>query len=203
MSIYSLDVMHNGTTCGDFCIYQVNDNQDEDIRSLVWFKKTAHPHTQLHFEWNLKYGIVWSETGVLEAGIVFRASEVKAADPRDITSNSVGFAMDKNSYHFVSTNNPTSQGKMGIECASTIPAGRVSIGIAMSNRPAFARVAHPSLKYTFSPHPKYFIAFGDFEEGEVLDLNRMTHKYEIDFKVNQYERSIELRSNNTWGDLDA
>lgn len=97
---YSLNVKHNGTDFGDFCIYQTDDKQDEDIRSLVWFKKTAHPGTQLHFEWGVDYSFVWSE------------------------------------------------------------------------------------------------------EGEVIDLNRMTEKYEIKFPVNQYERNIELCANNTWGDMD-
>lgn len=61
-------------------------------------------------------------------------------------------------------------------------------------------MASPSLKYTFSPHPRYWIAFGKFEEGEVIDLNRMTQKFEINFPVNIYQRTVELTSNNTWAD---
>lgn len=31
---YVLNVDHQGTSCGDFCIYQTYEDQDEDIRSL-------------------------------------------------------------------------------------------------------------------------------------------------------------------------
>lgn len=199
---YSLNVKHNGTDFGDFCIYQTDDKQDEDIRSLVWFKKTAHPGTQLHFEWGVDYSFVWSEEGSLVPGVIFKASEVMAADPANKDKNTIKFSKENGAYHFIPSDNPTNSGKLGIVCADNIPANSASIGIGMSGKSAFARVAHPSLKHTFSPHPKYWIAFGKFEEGEVIDLNRMTEKYEIKFPVNQYERNIELCANNTWGDMD-
>lgn len=195
---YSLDVKHNGTTYGDFCIYQTDEGGKDDIRSLVWFKKSAHPGTQLRFEWGIDYGISWSETGSLIPGVIFRASEDRSVDPSDENNNTVEFAKDLDAFHFKESSNPTDSGKVGIVCADNIPAAIASIGLSMSGRAALARPAHPSLKYTFIPHPRYWIAFGSFEEGEVLDLNRMTQKYEIDFPVNQYERSIELTSNNTW-----
>lgn len=50
---------------------------------------------------------------------------------------------------------------------------------------------------TFGPHPRYWIAFGKFDEGEVIDINRMTQKFEIKFPVNVYERTVELSANNT------
>lgn len=202
MTKYALEVKHNGTGFGDFCVYQTYEGQDEDIRSLVWFSKSAHPGTLLRFEWGIDYSFVWSENGQLEPGIVFSASEVLATDPEDVSVNTTGFTREKGAYHFVSTDNVTKQGKIGITCSEDIPANSVSIGIGMSGNSAYACVAAPSLKYTFMPHPKYWIAFGKFEEGEVIDVNRMTKRYEIDFPVNKYLRSIELLPNNTWGATD-
>lgn len=199
---YQLDVEHQGTSCGDFCIYQTYEDQDEDIRSLVWFSKKAHPGTTLKFEWNIDYSFAWSEEGVLEPGVIFRASEVYKADPSNTSENSIGFTRESEAYHFVSSNHKTTQGKLGIKCDGTIPAGKASIGIAMSGKPVFARQADPNLQYTFAVHPKYWIAFGDFEEGEVIDLNRMTERYEINFPVNQYERAIRLTADNTWEAAD-
>lgn len=198
---YSLNVKHNGTIYGDFCIYQTQEGEKDDIRSLVWFKKTAHPNTQLHFEWGIDYGISWSETGNLIPGVIFRASEDRMVDPSDAGNNTVGFAKNFDAFQFTPSNNPTVAGKVGIVCDGNIPADVAAIGLSMSGRAALARPAHPNLKYTFSPHPRYWIAFGNFEEGEVLDLNRMTEKFEIKFPVNQYERSIELTGNNTWKDI--
>lgn len=199
---YVLNVNHQGTSCGDFCIYQTYEDQDEDIRSLVWFSKKAHPGTKLTFGWTIDYSFAWCEEGTLEPGVVFHASEIREADPSDVTRNSVAFKREEGAYHFVDSKHKTNQGKLGIKCDGSIPAGKASIGIAMSGNPVFARPADPNLQYTFGPHPQYWIAFGDFEEGEVIDLNRMTQKYEIKFPVNQFERTINLTPSNTWEAAD-
>ena len=68
----------------------------------------------------------------------------------------------------------------------------------MSGKPAQACVASPNLKYTFAPHPRYWIAFGRFEEGEVIDINRMTQKFEIKYPVNTYAQTVELCADNSW-----
>ena len=70
--------------------------------------------------------------------------------------------------------------------------------IAILGKPAVACVAAPNLKYTFMPHPRYWIAFGKFEEGEVIDVNRMTQKFEIEYPVNVFSRTVELSGNNSW-----
>ncbi|SFR68018.1 hypothetical protein [Anaeromicropila populeti] len=202
MTSYTLDVKHNGTDYGNFCIYQTYDGQDDDIRSLVWFSKAAHPGTQLRFEWNIDYSFVWSEKGVLIPGVIFNASEVEETDPSNTNLNTIGFTKDKGAYHFTSTEDSTKSGKLGIACSELIPANSVSIGIGMSGNPAYACVAAPSLKYTFSPHPTYWIAFGNYEEGAVIDVNCMTQKYAIKFPVNTFERSLQLCPNNTWGSMD-
>ena len=43
-----------------------------------------------------------------------------------------------------------------------------------------------------------WIAFGRFEEGEVIDVNRMTQKFEINYPANVFSRTVELNATNTW-----
>ncbi len=197
---YSLKVKHDGTETGDFCIYQTYDNQTEDINSLVWFKKRAHPDTKLKFDWTIDYGFTWSEQGVLTPGVVFEASQVLETDPTDLSVNSIGFTKKDKAFTFKNIDEQTTRGRMGISCDETIPANTSAIGISMSGESAFACTASPNMKYTFKPHPRYWIAFGKFEEGEVIDLNRMTRKFEIRFNENQYEKLIRLSETNTWID---
>lgn len=195
---YSLTVQHHGTDFGDFCLYQTNDDQSEDIRSLAWFTKSAHPETTLTFEWNIDYSFTWSEEGVLVPGVVFKASQIIPADPMDVSKNSIAFSRDKGAFLFHKTNMETSQGRLGICCDSNIPSNTASIGVGMSGKSAYACVASPTLRYTFKPHPRYWVAFGRFEEGEVMDLNRMTEKFEIVFQANHTNMSLELTPNNTF-----
>ena len=197
---YSLTVEHNGTDTGDFCVYQTNDNQSEDIRSLVWFSKRAHPNTQLKFRWSLDYGFTWSEQGMLVPGVVFEASQIIPTDLSDVFQNSIGFTKANNAFGFVETTIPTTHGRMGIICDDLIPARTASIGISMSGKSAFACPASPNMKYTFRPHPRYWIAFGKFEEGEVIDHNRMTHKFEVKFRENQFDKIVCLTESNNWLD---
>jgi hypothetical protein len=195
---YSLTVDHQGTELGDFCIYQTLDEQIENIHSLVWFKKAAHPGTTLKFDWTVDYSFAWDEMGELIPGVVFDASQIKAADPSDISNNSIGFTKFGGAYKFTQTDDKTSRGSLGIHCDDTIQPNSASIGIGMSGKAAFACVASPNLHYTFSPHPRYWIAFGRFQPGEVIDLNVMTRKFEIRFNVNEFDKKVMLTGNNTW-----
>ncbi len=198
MSDYTLNVLHHGTDCGDFCLYQTYDNQSDDIRPLVWFSKTAHPGTRLEFTWNIDYSMAWSEQGDLTPGVVFKASQIVDADPYNTDKNTVMLTRESNAFLFSDSDNPTASGKLGVVCDASIPANTVSVGVAMSGKPTQARVASPNLKYTFTPHPRYWIAFGKFEEGEVIDVNRMTQKFEITYPVNITERTVELTGDNSW-----
>ncbi len=200
---YTLKVKHDGTETGDFCLYQTCDNQTEDIRSLVWFSKRAHNDTLLKFDWNIDYGFAWSEQGTLTPGVVFEAHQNLETDPTDLTRNTIGFTKKDSAFKFNKVDEKTTNGRMSIVCDESIPAKTASIGISMSGQSAFACTASPNMKYTFRPHPRYWIAFGKFEEGEVIDLNRMTRKFEIRFDENQYERTIYLSANNTWVDGDT
>lgn len=197
---YSLTVEHKGTDTGDFCIYQTNDNQLEDIHSLVWFSKRAHIDTRLKFKWNVDYGFTWSEQGVLVPGVIYEASQNLPTDPSDVSRNSIAFTKRDDAFDFEETSIPTTHGRLGIICDDLIPARTASIGVSMSGKSAFACTASPNMKYTFRPHPRYWIAFGKFEEGEVIDLNLMTRKFEITFRENQFDKVVCLTGSNNWLD---
>lgn len=65
----------NGTNYRD----QVNDNLEENISSTR-FNKKAHSH---NLERPSDFSIVWNESGILEPGVKFQASEVKPSDPKE------------------------------------------------------------------------------------------------------------------------
>lgn len=118
-----------------------------------------------------------------------------------MSSNIIGFTKQGGTFKFTPTDALTAKGRLGISCDNLISARDASIGIAMSGKSAFACHASPNMKYTFLLHPRYRTAFGKFDEGEVIDLNRMTQKFEISFRENQYDRKVELTQMNTWEDL--
>jgi hypothetical protein len=193
---YTLLFVNNGTNTGNACIYQNDpDIGVPNVMSLAWFSKQAHPTTRIKFEWTLDYSFMWSETGVLASGVDFEASQVW---PADLTSsNKVAFTDENGAYTFENQTSGT-PGSLIIVNDGTIPARQASVGIGMSGQGAFVVQAQPNLTQTFTPHPKYFITFGNYEAGEVLDIGSITSPAEIVFPPNVYSMTAILNEDNSW-----
>ena len=185
---YSLTLTNNSVNAGSFCVYQTDPEQSKysNLYSLVWFSKKCHPGTKIRFNWSLDYCFTWSETGILMPGVTFLASENVPADPSNAVKDIIGFTKDGGAYKFTTPTRSGILGTLQIQTDSTIPINEASVGIGMSGQPAFAVPAGPNLDYSFIPHPKYWVAFGNFEEGEVIDFNNVTQTAEVIFKPSVY-----------------
>lgn len=49
-----------------------------------------------------------------------------------------------------------------------------------------------------TPYPTYWIRFGNFEEGQVLDVNNISQDMKVVFAPNVYEQSFTFTENNEW-----
>lgn len=198
---YSLTVTNNSELTGNFCVYQKAPNQSmyENLFSLAWFSKKCHPHTTVKFKWDLDYCFMWSECGRLTPGVIFEASERLAADPSSAAHNIIGFTKEYGAYKFAPAPVAGALGELRIVTDGTMPTGEAAVGIGMSGQAAFAVPATPNFSFSFIPHPEYWIAFGNFEEGDVIDINRVTRTAApITFRPNVYSLSINLQEDNTW-----
>lgn len=100
---YSLTVNNNSKNYGSICVFQTLPDQPDNILSLAWFSKAAHPGTTVEFNWTTDYDFLWSEQGELKTGVIFKASQVIEANPADITKNSVAFTKEYGAYRFAET----------------------------------------------------------------------------------------------------
>jgi hypothetical protein len=50
----------------------------------------------------------------------------------------------------------------------------------------------------FTPHPEYWIAFGNFTTGETIDSSSMTNPAQIVFPPNVYSMTATLNADDTW-----
>jgi hypothetical protein len=195
---YTLVFVNNSSQTGDACVYQQGPNlTDPKVMSLAWFSKRAFPTTRLRFNWNIDYSFMWSETGHLQPGVLFSASQTWPADLS--TMNQVQFANDRGAYTFLNQTAGPNQGSLTIKENSTIPANQASVGIGMSGSGTFVVQAQPNMNAIFTPHPEYWITFGDFIQGEVLDITTVTSSSaKIEFPVNVFSMTATLRADNTW-----
>lgn len=197
MTQYSVNFKNNSDMSGDACIYQTDpDITDPNVMSLAWFSKAAHPTTRVLFTWQVNYSFVWSNTGLLKPGVVFIASQAWDADLS--MKNQVGFTYQANAHTFKDLTQGPRNGSLYINQDNSIPPQIASVGIGMSGSGTFVRQAEPNIDLVFTPHPEYWITFGTFTEGQVLDITEITHPAALEFPPNVYKLVATLNADNTW-----
>lgn len=197
---YTLVFRNNSTNAWNACVYQTQpDIANYEVQSLAWFAKAAAPTTQVKFEWGIDYAFVWDETGPLVPGVVFDSSQIW---PADLTAtNQVTLTHPNTPYSYYTFANQTAGangGSLYILTDGTVPLNMASAGIAMSGAGTFVCAAQPNLHLIFTPHPIYWITFGVFEQGEVLDLTELTNSAQIEFPAGVYTMYAILNQDNTW-----
>ena len=194
---YTVIFQNNSSNRGDACLFQKDPGGGyPGVMSLAWFTRPAAPTTRIQFAWELAYDFAWSQTGRLAPGVVFSASQVWPADPA--TQNQVTFTKEGGFYTFKDLTQGPQPGSLTIRQDSTIPMGMASVGIGMSGAATFAVQAQPYMNVMFTPHPEYWIAFGNYMTGEVLDTQSMFNAAKITFPPNIYTMVATLNQDNTW-----
>ena len=194
---YSLTCINNSRLSASFAIFQRPPSivAPGDVYALAWFARMSHPQTQVRFEWTVDYSFVWSETGVLQPGVTFAASQTIAADP--MAENGIDLTVD--SYGASYFTPPTATGEAGaltIRQLSNVVPGRTSCGIGMSGAAAYAVQAAPNITTVFKPRPNYWVVFGHLEAGQVLDFEEITGEVEVSYRGSVTSRTVTLQPDN-------
>jgi hypothetical protein len=203
---YTLTFQNNSSNNWDFCCFQQDPNMTiPDLMSLAWFAFPVAPTTTISFTWEINYQFVWSQTGTLDAGVIFSASQKWDADLK--SSNNVDFTRKPNgAFTF---QNQVSGGKAGtlyIHQDGTIPAQTAAVGINMgivglppgAGTGTFAVPAQSNITANFTPHPEYWCTFGQYTPGQVLDIGQIAEKAQIIFPPSVYHMIATLTKANTW-----
>lgn len=198
MTNYTLNFINNSNISGDLCVYQTDPSiTDPSVMSLAWFTQRCHPTTHAKYTWGIDYSFVWSQTGKLQAGIVFDATQVWLADLK--TTNKISLKKESGAYTFYNQTKGDREGTLFIDEDSSIPSvPEASVGIGMNGSGTFVVQARPNMHPNFTPHPLYWVTFGNFIKGQVLDISDITDKAEIKFPAGVYSMTAILNEDNTW-----
>lgn len=182
MTTYSLTCINNSEQLGSFIVLQkpLGPKIPANVFSLAWFARPTHPGTKVTFNWTVDYCFVWAETGVLVPGITFCASQSAAADPYG--ANKVQLTADK--YGATYFDNQSSDGTIGsltIQQLANVVPNRTSVGVGMSGAGTFAVQAAPNMTAVFTPHPNYWVLFGNFDAGEVMDIQDVNEAVQVTY----------------------
>jgi rhizosphere induced protein len=193
---YNLTCINNSSNTGSFLIFQQEPRPRANIFPLAWFAQVAAPTTRIKFTWTLDYSFVWSQTGTLETGVYFAASQTWSADLTE--KNKVTFTDEGHIPTFINQTRAPVPGSLIITTDASIRHKTFSVGVGMSGAGTFVTQAQPNWNLTYTPHPKYYVAFGDYTQGDVLDVQNMSNVQEIEFEPNVYSKVVTLDKQNGW-----
>lgn len=197
MTTYSLTCVNNSQLSGSFAVFQKAPPMTipGNVFSLAWFARPTAPKSKVTFTWNLEYSFVWSETGLLQPGINFSASQAMPADPNG--QNLIQLTQD--TYGATTFANPSASGAIGsltIQQLPNVAPNRTSVGVGMSGSGTFAVQAAPNMTAVFTPHPNYWVIFGNFVTGDVIDIEDVTNAVEVTYGGALTTRSATLGIDN-------
>lgn len=195
----------------DICIYATSPDsvvKGNNLMSLAWICKPVKARTNVKLEWQLDYSFVWSKTCLLSPGEIFESCEANLADPYGINGpRAVNFNNEQGIYSFSkdSITRKIGTDRLEIFTGDSIPDSEVSIGIGINDNPILVVNAALNRNFFCITKLKYWIAFGEFAQGEVLELSSLECCHEINFSHNPFAKTVKtiiLSENKTWHEMD-
>ena len=189
---FNINATNNSMNSGSFMIFQRDSSMQQQVFSLAWMTQYGQPNTNVKFTWEENYAFVFGQTGTLQPGIQFRPSQEYRAD---LTTNN---AITLSNSGFTNQQSQSPSGCFYIQQDASIPMGRLSVGIAIANAPAMVVQAVPNAQTVFTPTPEYWIAFGNFNAGTVLDTYSLNNSARLVFPSGKTTLNVTLNPNGTW-----
>lgn len=168
---YTLEFINKSSNSSTSILYQKDTKPASGEYSLAWLAAPAAPQATVEFKWEQEYGFVWGPMEDLKPGNVFRSMENLPADLS--TTNAITLAEESGSLKFTDQRPGPEKDSLLILNGSTLPMNSAVEGISMSGNGVFVTQAQPNSEIFFSTNPEYWIAFGHFTQGEVLNSKAM------------------------------
>lgn len=164
---YDLSIVNSSDHTAQAIIFLVDPNQAFHQYSLVWNSAMLRPGSNGKFSWQEDYGFVWGPMPELRPGAIFLAAQSVSADTSN--RNQTSLSNGPQGLQLSAPVKGPRPGSLSIRSEASVPMNRVAEGITVSGRPAFIVAAQPNMQAVFDLRPQYWIAFGEFQQGEVLE----------------------------------
>jgi len=193
---YSITVNNRASNSAYLMVFQNDPTQwAPNAMAVAWFAKFSNPNSRVKFEWGVDTGFSWAETGELQPGIQFSASEVF-----DASNGQNKITLDYNgAYLFTNPDKGQDPSRFYLAESPNIPVGsKAAVGVTMSGSTVYAVQARPNQNLTFSPHPSYYLAYGNYEEGDVIDVSTINNPLLLPYPTGVYALTTTLNADGTW-----
>lgn len=195
-SAYQINFINNSSNAGSFMVFQQHPDMNmPDSAALAWFTKYVHPNTNGVFSWKTGFDFAWVEQKSLAADITSVTSQ---CIPSDLESNNVALLTYDGGYNFVIQPDSGEAGSLYIKTDNTIGPFEVKVGVGMSGAPVFLVPSQPNMEMVFTPRPEYWIAFGEYEKGQVVNAKEISNPLQVEFPEGITAVNVVLNPDNTW-----
>jgi hypothetical protein len=164
---YSISIDNKSNNSAQAIVYQVDPNAGFGQYSLVWLSTPLVPHMTGAFSWEDDYGFVWGEMDQPRPGVIFNTSQIVGADTSN--HNQITLQGGREGPQFVNQTQGPRPGALYIRNDASVPMRNVAEGIAVNGKPVYIVAAQPNMQLSFDTKPQYWIAFGQFQQGELLN----------------------------------
>jgi hypothetical protein len=168
-------------------VFQQDPSLPSDVVSLAWLTKMCHVGSWVTLSWTLDFCFVWGQTGTLSPGVNYVSGDVVPADL--VSNNQITLSYIDNGFEFGPISANKTQGSLFVPEDTTVPGfgnpNQGNVGIGMYGKGTFVcptQATGPGGGRQFTIHPQYWVAFGNFQAGEVVDESVLYFPYEVEFK---------------------
>jgi rhizosphere induced protein len=196
----TLQVVNNSPNPQTFIVFQ-QALELPGVLPLVWFSRYGYPQTAITFDWDQSYQVSVAQTGALVPGVVFNATQTIPIDPSSAQANTATLTYQPSGFAFLPPTGTSGlpPGTVRVVEDATIPENSGSFAYGQSGAPVFAAQAMPNFtsQYTTGSQ-QYWVAAGDFTQGQVLDPNAVTLAVAVPFDPGTTSMTATLNADNTW-----
>jgi rhizosphere induced protein len=197
---YELQVINNSQNPTSMTLYQAPPDGNPNLLPLAWFSQFTYPQTTLTYTWDTSSQLMWSQTGQLVPGVIFKPAQIMQANPASAAQNSTTLTnQGALTFTAIGTGGPVPVGSLGITQDATVPPGQAAIAFGQSGAAVFATQAQPSFRTVITPRPQYWITAGNYQPGQVLDPDQVSStSAQINFPPGVTSMVATLNIDGTW-----
>ena len=192
--VYTLRFVNASSIHGTVCIFQtLHGTQLQKFYSIAWLTKEVESTTEVQFGWPLEYGFVSAPDTQLEPGSVVSNCSFLPAKP----GSAVTYSCEETTGEFRHLRDGSPCNLTLYQEASVPPMTR-AVGIGMAQSPTILTPALPNFIATLFLPCDYWIVFGRFKEGEVLDVADLSNRAALNFAKGGGSLEAKLNPDFTW-----
>lgn len=194
--VYSIRVINQSTQQGNVVLFQKDQGlSSSNMSSIAWLSKPVYPNMQSQFQWETEFSFNLGE-GANVPGAIYHPFQVMQGNTTNLNTVKVNY---NNDMAVLEGPIPGMQeGNLYIESYPSVALGQYLVGFGMGNQPTFVGQVIPGLMFVYQhPNPKYYITFGYYTQGQILESN-IPNAIEICFPEGVTEMTATYNPNGTW-----